>query len=405
MNDLNQKDELVRELHQRSQDVGGHPIGLDAVKHSARGIRRRRRVVTGTVAAAVLAVAVPAGMAVTGGLHQSSPDPVAPGPKVTRTATPQPKPKPVGEVTLTTDGLSRSGEPRIGYVYGSQIIQDDGTATEVDQQYADLAPYAGGWIGLAFGQGEYAVTVLDQDGDVTGSSPGGQSIAVTSDRSHLAYFESSRDGGVLTAVSADGGAPVTWEFAAGSAVTPVGMLGADTVVYEESSVDPVVMVATPDGRTTPVPGLMAAGGASDAAGLISGQTESRDDGGSCWAVVDPGAKNPRLWDTCDFQLGQFSPDGRYLLASAGYGDGLGASDVAILDARTGEPVVDYTRAGRDNLFVHEAVWEDDSHVLASVFRDGEWTMVRMDLEGSLSAASPAVPGDEMSWPFEFSARP
>ena len=66
MNDL-EKDALTRELQDRSHDIGGHPIGLGDVKQSARRIQRRRRIASGFVAAAVLAVAVPTSIAVSSG--------------------------------------------------------------------------------------------------------------------------------------------------------------------------------------------------------------------------------------------------------------------------------------------------------------------------------------------------
>lgn len=387
-----EKDQLARELHDRAHDVDGHPIGLASVKRSARRIQRRRRIASGAVAAAVLAIAVPTALSVTNGPNRSA-DPVAPTPSPS--VTKEPTPRPDGTFALTTTGLERSGEPAITYIYDAQIIEADGSSTPVDEQYTDVTPYAGGW--LASGNGE--VVFLDTAGEVTDSSPGAGTIAVTTDGENVAYYEP----GLLTAVSADGSDPMTWEFSPDAAVVPVGMLDDRTVVYNEDSVDPVVMVAIDDGETSPVPGMIRADGVSDASGLVAGLTRSRPDGGSCSAVVDPLAGEQ--WMTCNFQLGQFSPDGRYVLASDAYVDGLGATDVAILDAHTREVVVRYQRQGRDNLFVHEAVWEDDTHVLASVYQDGAWTMVRMDLEGNLSAASPAVEGDETSWPFEFSARP
>ncbi len=53
MSSHDEKDLLTRELRERSSDVGGHPIGFDAVRKSARRIQRRRQVLAGAVAAVV----------------------------------------------------------------------------------------------------------------------------------------------------------------------------------------------------------------------------------------------------------------------------------------------------------------------------------------------------------------
>ena len=70
------EDRLARGLHERAGDVPGAPVGLDDVKRSARGIRRRRRVAGGLVAAAVVAIAVPVGLNAAG--STSADRPVAP---------------------------------------------------------------------------------------------------------------------------------------------------------------------------------------------------------------------------------------------------------------------------------------------------------------------------------------
>ena len=56
------EEQLSRGLHERAGDVSGTPIGLDEVKRTARGIRRRRRITSGLVAAAVVAIVVPVGL-------------------------------------------------------------------------------------------------------------------------------------------------------------------------------------------------------------------------------------------------------------------------------------------------------------------------------------------------------
>ena len=50
---------LSRQLHEQVDDWHAAPLTLDGVRGRARSIQRTRRIVTGTVAAAVVAVIVP----------------------------------------------------------------------------------------------------------------------------------------------------------------------------------------------------------------------------------------------------------------------------------------------------------------------------------------------------------
>ena len=183
--------------------------------------------------------------------------------------------------------------------------------------------------------------------------------------------------------------------------TPVGFLSDETVVYETEGERAEVFVAT-KGRSDKVPGLVDASGATEH-GLIAGTTKLLDDG-VCSGVLRADGFDP-LWNTCDFSFERFSPDGRYLLGTDPYRSGLGTSQLVILDARTGDVVVHYQRRDPDPVHINEMVWEDDSHVLASVYEDGNWAVVRMDLSGNVELATDLVPGPDAESPLYFSLRP
>jgi hypothetical protein len=89
----------------------------------------------------------------------------------------------------------------------------------------------------------------------------------------------------------------------------------------------------------------------------------------------------RGWDTCDWQLGRFSPDGTSILAY-GPGDGRGPRSLALLDARTGEVLHAYAARGPEDVFVHQAVWESSTAVLATVWDVDHWALLRLGLDGS-----------------------
>jgi hypothetical protein len=184
---------------------------------------------------------------------------------------------------------------------------------------------------------------------------------------------------------------------------PVGYVRSG-LVSETDGTHPQVLVTdfTPGTAPKVVPDAIAAGGASEALDRISVLTKVVD-GGSCWAVVDTSGKAD--WSTCDYTLGQFSLDGKYVAAYPAYFDGLGPSSVSILDARTGKPVADFQRPLDSDLFINNVAWEDDTHLLATVHENGDWQIIRLGTDGSIEAASPAVPGGEENCPFFFSARP
>ena len=124
-------------------------------------------------------------------------------------------------------------------------------------------------------------------------------------------------------------------------------------------------------------------------------------------MTDPVAGSKPLWETCDYSLGAFSPDGRYIVGLAPYSDGPGSPSLSILDARTGEPVVDYRGPkGRQTFIgVDQVVWEDDDTVLATVTQDAEQTIVRAELDGALSQVAPPLTTADLSIEYRFPNHP
>ncbi len=65
----------------------------------------------------------------------------------------------------------------------------------------------------------------------------------------------------------------------------------------------------------------------------------------------------------------------------------------------------YERPQNSALLVRDMVWEDDSHALTTVYEDGAWHILRLDLDGNIEAASSAVTADEVNSLFRFSTTP
>jgi hypothetical protein len=417
MSDFDEKDLLTRELRDRSLDVGGHPVGFDAVRQSARRIRRRRQVVTGAVAAAVVATVVPAGL-VLGGTSTDVSPPVAQGtasvtptphgsasasapPKASSTPSPSastPPESPDHATGISLEVLGTGPAPTLGWLEG-RTFHHDGTTTQLPGAYTDVSPYKGGWLAIAHtDQGARALSI-DGTGTITNDEPGGDRIAVSGDGTRIAWFS---NGALHMAVSSG------MSQAEGEQKIPDGVFAdavgwaRNQVVYTTSGGDNAGVFRTDmAGTNRVVPGLVTSRGSSDAAGLIGGMVSyDNKTGTSCWAVVRTTGES--VWRTCDWALEDFSTDGSLVLGIPSDSDGLGSAEAALLDSRTGavRAVFDLPRGA----FMTGFAWEDEGHVLASLYENGQWGVVRLAADGSARRVLPTVAGTDTDPPYHLVGR-
>jgi hypothetical protein len=405
-----ENDLLVRTLEQRSEQMRDSSVGLDDVKSRARGLQRRRRAMTGAVAAVVLAVAVPVGLSVTDAI-QTQPLPPAeqtqtPNPDETDNAQPAPE-FPEQPVRLTAEGLPAGEPPGLNYLVYDQeqeLVTPSGTVA-LPEQVGSAAPYGDGWITIG-GEGPL-VRWLDSAGEVVRTEPAASILlAVGDDRSQVAWTQ-GRFGDrevQLVAGHTAGGEPRSWTLTPGDGeVRPVGFLGENRVVFTviETSQN---AIAEPDGSFTELEGFLSIRSASQAAGLVAVQT-SYSSTRMCDGVVDPSASTSEtLWETCEFELGEFSPDGRYVVGSLAepMGDGFGSGRAAVLDARTGEVMVEFESEG-ERLQLSQILWEDATHLVSVVVAtaDAETFMLRLGLDGEVERIGPSGVIENMGLAFGF----
>jgi hypothetical protein len=135
-------------------------------------------------------------------------------------------------------------------------------------------------------------------------------------------------------------------------------------------------------------------------GLLAGLVRYEPGKGKiCSAVADTATGERSV--TCDHQLGRFSPDGRFLVGGTPDADGPGSPTVAILDARTLEPVVEFGPGKNQPGFALQAVWEDDDSVLVVYELEAEQAILRLGTDGSVELASAVHPVSEMSYEIWF----
>ena len=290
--------------------MGGHPIALQAVKRNARRIQWRHRVTSGVAAAVVLAVAVPAGLAV----GHSVTDSQGPVGQPTPTVTPTPK----GPVRIVTQGLDQGEQPQVDYFRKGDLVTPEGVV-KFPVRLQGAVRDGHGWLGLGYDGQSAEMFELGEDGLVHSHDSVGETMVVAPDHNRLAYVRVGDSGGqtlVDRSLPGGGAGALTWHFPEFPAISPVGFVDQNAVLYQTEGKNQRVGIALPGREPRELDGLIGASSASTATGLVAGMT-SAEDFGSCWAVVAPlGSGTDPLWKTCDYSLEEFSPDGRFILGES-----------------------------------------------------------------------------------------
>jgi hypothetical protein len=131
------------------------------------------------------------------------------------------------------------------------------------------------------------------------------------------------------------------------------------------------------------------------AGLTVGYTRITDLG-SCSKLL--GGGEFQGFSTCRHTLDSFSPDGKLLLADPAYHDGIGNGVIAMYDLE-GTRLFDRHSTANAQSFYPRAEWETTTQVLAPVFQDGRWSVVRFTSDGTMEYAVAPVPGRDVENPF------
>jgi len=403
-----EQDLLARTLQERAGDVTGSGLGLDDVKGRARGIRRRHRVMTGAVAAVVLAVAVPVAMNVVDVTRGGEPLPTNPTPGLTDgpTVVDSAAPEPTGPIQADGPSAPRGEDPAVTYLRGSVVHPPGQQEVDLGRAYDAITAYGAGWLGYDLNAGDHGTTFpMDEAGNTEDSFPGA-GLGVSSDGARLVYQLEATGAGATDLNLAPSDAsetPLTATVGLGETVQPVGFSDEREFVYTLTDGSGTSGVYVTDflrqGRR--IPGIINARGANDLRGLVSGLV-SASDSGSCWAVVEA-ATGDQVWDTCDFTLGQFSPDGRYVVGTDAYADGIGGSQVAIIDAATGSVKAEFTT--RDLGFTGTPAWESGTTVLVPTYQDGTWYLLRLRPDGTVEKALDPVAGDQLERPWNLAVTP
>ena len=393
MNNTPLEDQVHDALHRRVDPLQRSPLTVTDVRLRARRIQRRRTIAAGAVVAAALAIAVPVGLAVNGPTPRSDVPPATRSPQVTGPVRIDPRSADVGDapsvplVDTTGPTLTSGGEPVV-----------------LPEAYAQISPYRDGWIATVRDEGVTTVEILSGTWRVEDSVPDTSDLTVSDDGSRVAY--AYYDGSRWTVVDNDSAgerAEETTPLPDGpleATVRTVGFLPDGALVAAQ--VDPddgseTAFVVTTQDTTTPISGLVKAVSASPVTGMVAGLT-SVDGATSCSAVIDARARaDAPMWETCDRQLGAFSPDGQRLVGFADTPDGPSPT-LSVLDAVTGGAILDFEVTGaRDRVVgIAQAVWESDQTLLATYVDGNQQYVVRLGIDGTVQRVAGPVTNDDFT---------
>lgn len=391
---MNDNDELERMLGRQLQEqVAGmddHPLGFGDVKGRAGRIRRNRRIAAGVGVAAAVAIITPVAMLASPGL-------VADGDKVDPAI---PAPREMISRTLTLEGLERGDAPAIEYFTEDGVVLPGEGLQPLDRSYQAMVPSEadGGWV--AVGPGRSEVLYLSTDFDPQGGSSSNDGFASNPDRSLVAW--TAPEPGAQTMLihsTTDPEVGSAWNFPESPVIDPVDFTGPDSLVFQSTTPEGKheIGLADADGSTTDLPGYVKAISASPVTGDIAVQTKSNRDASGCFGVVDPAASlTEPVWETCDYSLGAFSPDGRYVLASTPYLSGLGITSLAVLDAETGATVTRFTQASNTQIALVGVAWETADTVVAVAMEGQRFHLIRLGLDGTLEETVDPVQGNQFT---------
>lgn len=408
--------EIGRALHDAVDSMADSPLGVDDVRDRAHVLRRNRRVVAGVGLAAAAVILVPTALVAGNGLRDSGAPPAAsatPAPSATPSPTPTdlPDPTPARTQPFDVSDLPTGAAPALAWAEGTTIHRADGstvTLTGLDGIH-QLAPMGDGWVvATDDGEGNLEAVLVDADGaagtrfPLDGSlatSPGGQVVAWASPSGEVSVLQS---GGAETLSMPPLSAPGPY--------SAVAVTGEDCQEGRTSATGCSVVVNTrgrqPQSYLSSSHGIVDRVGAGIVATtaalppLTAGITTVLE-AGTCSVVTD--SAGPR-WETCDYRVLGFAPDGEHAVAVGAYGDGFSDRELALLEAGAGTALVHLLSTEPQYAGNLDQVWEDESHVLVVTYQDGEWAIVRIGLDGSMEYAVPPVRASDMDRPLFLQVR-
>ncbi|MEZ0579545.1 hypothetical protein [Nocardioides sp. MH1] len=315
------------------------------------------------------------------------------------------------DTTTTTDPTDTSDTPAdpagIDYVEGGTWHRADGTTVELPAKDYDGAVIWDGRLVVTKWDGEiYSdADVIAADGTVVDTFRTTAPVVVNDAGTTIAWIDpesgdvmTAWEGGQVQLGHVDLAAP--GETIAYSAVAVIGGPNCYEVhdgcqVFVNSGVGQPQEFDSHGVNDNPIPSAIDFNDVT-ADGLVTYVDRVEDDG-SCSALVDltKNSTKPR-WRTCDFEANLIAPDGQHVLALPAYYDGLGVSDLAIVDAQTMEETGRY---GVEGGFSSNWAWSADGRLVLDSYDGAQWHLFAMTTDGATEEIADPVKGSEENSPY------
>jgi hypothetical protein len=389
---MNTEDLLTDVLHDRVERTDYPSTPLSTVAGRAGAIRSRRRRTTALAAAAAVAlVTVPGAI----WLGRSPGGTARPGQTLSSGPTSSPSEQTSAPAGPALQDLPQGAEPGIDYLVGDTYVAVNGDRISSPTfAHAETAMPARGGILAAVPPGagmndrpDGTPVYLVSGGSAQKLGCGADRFAMSTDGVESAYWLAdscavgSSHGSLFSGVNNTMGeaGPGSVASPVGAVYSPIGIVRQGVVVNDvgtDRSLKAPAIIA-PD-RTTPLVQLQEAGGSDENNDVVSGQLAGDSSTG---AIVDASTGVVRL-RVPGWILGQFSMDGKYVLGIQRT-DSLLGDNYAVFDTASGHRLIAFAAQS-------DPVW-DTNDTLLSIGRGTDTVaIVRIDLQGSWSRATPIV---------------
>jgi hypothetical protein len=179
------------------------------------------------------------------------------------------------------------------------------------------------------------------------------------------------------------GGPAFVRTPAGVLIDPVGIQPESVVVNAWHGQDPTAeLIDIGTGAATPLSALRVVSGSDENHRVVSGELAGQPVGQVGESAVVDARTGAVVWRT-DWELGQFSTDGKYVV-----GLQPGTDSYAVFDAESGTKVADLPSLLTVN-WISQVAWDSDDTLLAVVDDGSDHTaIVRFGLDGQVTRATP-----------------
>ena len=352
-------DELERllgdELHDRADDMTAPACTSATCRAGRSSIRRHRRIAAGCRRGRRAGDRRTVSRSSAGGSIDDQQAGAAPAP-----ARPQ-----LAQTTLTLDGLERGDAPRIEYFTADGVVlPGEGLQTAGRQLPGDGAERRRRWLALSPGLDELPdgwtrtssrSTSVQRQRQSFVEQPGPLVVAWTTtvDQAAQTLVQAPTNGGELGERGASRRSPRSTRSTSWATASVLYQTHRRTAVDTRPSAS-----RQPTARSSSRVASSRRSQRARRPGWSPCRRSSNADGSGCFGVVDPAASTAEsVWETCDYSLGAFSPDGRYVLASDPYQSGAGPPRCRVLDARTGDLVASFRPERGTQVTLINLVWE------------------------------------------------